>query len=598
MNDPQRELEHLRKLATVDSRKRFDKLLKMVRQEGLLTLAWQRVHTNQGSVTPGIDGQTRKDIDSQTIGVLAEELKANRYQPQPVRRAYIPKGKHQKRPLGIPTLRDRIVQAGVMMILEAIYEPLFRNCSYGFRPQRSTIHALRHVAVAYRAGATWVIEGDLEKCFDSLPHGVILNCLRKRIKDERFIDLIRRMLCAGVMEMGRQSPTYSGTPQGGIVSPILANIVLHEFDCWMEDHQQANPPAQTREQLKTRINPDYRRLNVNIQRWRAQLQGTLPRRRQTPEQLQQKLAAALVQRSQTPTYLPRRAIFYCRYADDYVVVLCNYAKAEAQQLKETMASWLQQNLGLKQHPQKTAITHWRKTFRFLGYNLRGQGNASGTRWLRLTIPSEAERQLKQRVKRLCGYYQIPAVDLFLSVNALLRGWTQYYRYAHNAKRRMGYLTGMVFWLTAHYLGRQQRCSIKKIMRNHYARDPQTGHQALYITLPDGRRLFLWNKRPAWRSVLSSQLNVQDQQPLVRTAWARGHSHEQRLALLQQHQHRCDDCGRTDDPLVVHHTKRLSKKTGRKQDTAYIIQSAQEQRVKLLCQDCHIRHHHGHWRMAK
>ncbi len=125
----------------------------------------------------------------------------------------------------------------------------------GFRPGRNPIQALRHVAQAYKAGATWIIEGDLVKCFDSIPHSVILNCLRKRIKDEKFIELIRQILKAGVMEQGNLMPTYSGTPQGGLCSPILCNIVLHEFDCWLEDHLGANPPRLTAKQQAARANP-------------------------------------------------------------------------------------------------------------------------------------------------------------------------------------------------------------------------------------------------------------------------------------------------------------------------------------------------------
>ncbi len=135
---------------------------------------------------------------------------------RPTRRVWIPKpGKNEKRPLGIPAIRDRIVQAAVAQVLETIYEPIFRDCSMGFRPGRNPIQALRHVAQAYKAGATWIIEGDLVKCFDSIPHGVILNCLRKRISDEKLIELIRQILKAGVMEQGSLMPTYSGTPQGG-----------------------------------------------------------------------------------------------------------------------------------------------------------------------------------------------------------------------------------------------------------------------------------------------------------------------------------------------------------------------------------------------
>ena len=594
MKDPYQELEHLRKLASADLTMRFGKLLKIVRQEVFLAMSWERVRTNKGSRTPGIDGQTKEDIDAKTFSDLAQELAERRYQPQPVRRAYIPKGKNQRRGLGIPSIRDRILQSAAAKILEAIYEPIFRNCSYGFRPGQSTIHALRHVARSYRTGATWAIEGDLQKCFDSLPHGVILNCLRKRIKDERFIDLIRRMLQAGVMEDSRYEKTYSGAPQGGLVSPILMNVVLHEFDCWMEERWQANPPRLTRQQQQARMNPEYARISCNLYRWRAQLRGRIPMGHQTVEGLKCKIKAAIVERKKIPCYLQRQAIFYCRYADDYLAILCGYAKTEAQKLKQEMAEWLQENLGLTQHPEKTQITHWNECFRFLGYDLRGQRNVNGTRWLRLTIPPEAERNLKQRVKKMCGYTQIPATDLFKSVNALMRGWTNYYRYANNARQRFGYLTGVVFWLTAHYLGKKHKESIRKLMRIHYGVDPRTGYRALYVTQPDGKRLFIWNRAPSQRSVLSGQVNAQDTRPLIRYAWARGHSYEQKLRLQEQHGNRCQHCGKVDSNLVVHHTNRLAKRSHHKQGPGNIIQSAQEQQAKLICPDCHRQHHPGGW----
>lgn len=594
MVDPQRELEHLRKLATAEPARRFGKLLKIIRQEAFLELAWEQLRSNKGSRTPGIDGQIKDDINTEVLCGLARQLRERRYRPKPVRRVYIPKGNNQRRGLGIPCLRDRIVQTAVARVLEAIYEPCFRNCSYGFRPKRSTLHALRHVATAYRTGATWTIEGDLVKCFDELPHGVILQCLRKRINDERFIDLIRQMLQAGIMEDWHYERTYSGTPQGSTASPILANIVLHEFDCWMEDHWQANPPPLTARQQWARSNPEYARIKRNLVRWRAQLQGRTPMGRQTVDGLQRKIGQALAERKKVPCSLPRRTLAYCRYADDYLVVLCGYSKAEAEQLKQAMATWLQEQLGLKQHPDKTRITHWSGRFRFLGYDLRGQRNPNGTRWLRLTIPPAAEREIKQRVKQLCGYTQMPATDLFMSVNALIRGWTQYYRYAYNATPRFGYLTGVVYWLGAHFLGRKHRCSIKHLMRTHYGVDPKTGKRALYITKPDGKPLFIWNQPPRRRSILSGQLSAQDNRPVVMTGWAGGHSYEQRLEQRAQHGNICQHCGQRSPRLVVHHPNRLGKRQGCKKGPARVIQSGQEQQVKWLCPECHRQHHPKGW----
>jgi group II intron reverse transcriptase/maturase len=594
MRDPWNELGHLHKLAKAQPTKRFGTLYRLVCHPELLAVAAERVRQNTGGRTAGIDGQTRKQIKPEMLAQLADELTHRRYLPQAVRRVYIPKGKTGRRALGIPAIRDRIVQAAVAQVLEVLYEPIFRDCSYGFRPHRNPMQALRQVAQAYRAGATWVIEGELVKCFDSIPHGVILNCLRKRIKDERFIDLIRLMLEAGVMEEGSFMPTYSGTPQGGLASPILSNIVLHEFDCWLEEQWKANPPPLTRKQQYARTTTEYARHKRNLVRWRAQLAGRIPMGRQTPEGLQTKIKQALAARSQLPSVRPRRMIAFCRYADDYLVVLCQYSKAEAQQLKEAMAMWLKEHLGLTQHPDKTHITHWSGRFRFLGYDLRGQRNRNGTRWLRLSIPPEKERELKAKVKWLCSLTHIPELDLFTSVNALLHGWTNYFRYANNAPKRFGYLTGVVYWLTAHYLGRKHRRSIKRVMRMRYGVDPKSKRRALYTTNPTGKRVFIWNKPPPWRSLLNPIVQVKDVQPLPITSWSDGHSYEQREEVHHRAEHRCQQCGATSTKLVVHHPNRLAKAVKRKQGQANVIASGQEQRVKLLCQECHKQHHPGGW----
>ena len=245
MGDPHRELDHLRKLATAHPTKRFGKWLKGIRHDACLQMVWQKVRTNKGSRTAGVDGYTRDDVDEHVIDDLAHDLATRHYRPKPGRRTYIPKRGQpgQRRGLGIPAIRDRIVQAAIAQGLDALYAPLFRSCSYGFRVGRSPLQALRHVARAYRSGVTWIVAGDLERCFDSLPHSVILACLRTRIKDERFIDLIRRLLQAGVMEQGRDERTSSGAPQGGLCSPILMNIVWPAFDGWMEEQWQANAPV-------------------------------------------------------------------------------------------------------------------------------------------------------------------------------------------------------------------------------------------------------------------------------------------------------------------------------------------------------------------
>jgi group II intron reverse transcriptase/maturase len=502
--------------------------------------------------------------------------------------------------LGIPTSRDKVVQAGVALILEALYEPLFRNCSQGFRPGRSPIMALRQAAVAYRAGATWIIEGDLEDCFGSIPHHAILNCLRKRIRDERFIDIIRRMLKAGVMEMGRYHQTYSGVPQGGIASPVLANVVLHEFDCWMETQQGANPPVQTSKELNARRNPEYKRLSYRIQDLRRYLDGKRPMPKdKNATELRQELREKLAERRQVRSCLPRQVIYYTRFADDFLVVLCNMPKEDSQHMKQVMADWLRETLGLNLNKEKTLVTHWQSSLRFLGYNLQGRRDARGTPWLHLSVPAEAMREVVGKIQQATVYAQAPEYDVFVNVNAIARGWTNYYRYAHNSNQAAGRLSTAVFWRVVHYLGKRHRQSLRKMMQHRYRRDPNTNCKTLFVQKPDAKpgsdsRYFLWHKRPKRRSVLTPEaITAQDRKPYLNTNWARGRSLTRRLEALAIAERTCQDCGCSDEPLYVHHANRLRNAKRVRKGYGHVAQSGHAQQGKVLCQACHLEYHHGH-----
>ncbi len=598
MRDVITELGHLQTLAGHDPAKRFDRLYRLLRHPGLLALAKDRIATNQGAQTPGVDGQRMSDITTTAIMHLSEELTAGTYQPQPVRRVYIPKKNGKLRPLGIPTSRDKIVQAGVALILEALYEPIFRPSAHGFRPGRSTITALRAVSTAYRAGATWLIEGDITDCFGSLPHGIILNCLRKRIRDERFIDVIRKLLQAGVMDAGTYAPTYSGTPQGGIASPILANIALHELDCWLEDELGMNPPPLTAKEQQARSNPDYMRLHTRITRLRGYLNGTLPTPKSaTPETLRQELRDKLALRHRQSRLLPRTASYYTRYADDFVIILCHTTKREAEALKARLTAWMQTHLGLTLNADKTHITHWREKVRFLGYELEGRTNPNSTGWLHLAIPRDGIRNITAKIQQATRYSQAPEYDVFRNINAITRGWSNYYRYAHNNNVVGGKLSLIIYWHTVHYLSRRHRCSIAKMMRTHYARDPKTGCLALYIYTPaqpqtPEHRYFIWHKTlPRLSLAARTTGTVNDSMAYINTNWAKGRSEHQKLTTRTRAHNRCESCGRTDEPLVVHHPNRLANAKRVKAGMGHVAHSGIAQRTKLLCHTCHMQHHH-------
>jgi RNA-directed DNA polymerase len=597
MGDVVRELGHLSKLAQHDPAKRFNRLYRLLCQPEFLALAKAKVEGNHGANTPGIDGMVMGDVTTAAIDRLSRDLAAGAYQPQPVRRTYVAKKRsHKLRPLGIPTSHDKVVQAGVALILEALYEPLFRNSSHGFRPGRSTITALRQVATAYRAGATWIMEGDLADCFGSLPHGVILNCLRKRICDERFIDLIRRMLQAGIMDRGRFLPTYSGTPQGGVASPMLANVVLHELDGWMEAQCGANPPAQTSQEQVSRRNPQYQRLTHRIAHLRRYLDGkrSIPQGREASE-LRQELRQALRARRCVPCYLPRQGVYYARYADDFLVILCNVPKAEAQRVKERMEEWLKETLGLTLNREKTLITHWQARLRFLGYQLQGRRNMSGTHWLHLSVPQDAIQAVVAKVKQATRYPEAPEYDVFSNVNTVVRGWANYYRFAHNSTKVAGRVGSIVFWCVAHYLGHKRRQSLPRVLRQCYARDPHTGCKTLFVRKPGtATPYYLWHK-PLQRLPLIAEeaAATQDVLPYLNLGWAAGHSLTQRMEARAVNNGICQGCGRKDVPLRVHHPNRLRNAKRVKAGSGNVARSGYSQQTKMLCGACHLQHHHGH-----
>lgn len=231
--DKVRELQRKLWAAAKCSRnRRFALLYDKVYRMDFLWEAWSRVRANGGA--PGLDGKTIQAIEEHGVEEFLEgiqkDLKAGEYWPPPVRRRYIPKPDGKRRPLGIPTVRDRVVQAAVKLVIEPIFEADFEECSYGFRPGRSATDALDAIRQAGNAGHDWVVDADIEKYFDSIDHELLMDAVQRRITDPKVLKLIRRWLKAGVMEDGRVSEPERGTPQGGVISPLLSNIYLGELD--------------------------------------------------------------------------------------------------------------------------------------------------------------------------------------------------------------------------------------------------------------------------------------------------------------------------------------------------------------------------------
>jgi group II intron reverse transcriptase/maturase len=321
----------------------------------LFIAAYTELATNQGRLTPGTDGETIDGTSLTKLQALLDDLRNKTFKWTPVRRSYIPKSNGKVRPLGISSWQDKVVQMVLKMVLESYYEPIFNDRSHGFRPNRGCHTALLHVRKFWQ-GTKWFIEGDIEGCFDNIPHAKILELLERRIKDNQVIRLIKDMLKAGYLEQGIHYETHSGTPQGGIVSPLLSNIVLHELDNYVT---QTLIPQFNKGKTRRRTK-EY--TNTSARRYLAEKRGDIAKAKLERKQLR------YTQHSDDmdPNY---RRLDYVRYADDFILS-CIGSKQEAEEVKARIAGFIEEELGLKLNLTKTLVTNAKhERARFLGYEI-------------------------------------------------------------------------------------------------------------------------------------------------------------------------------------------------------------------------------------
>lgn len=360
---------------------RFTNLYSLLHWSDWMSEAAKSVLARPGGMTAGVDGATRESFNKsfeRQITDLTRELKTRTYKPQPVRRVYIPKGKNSKRPLGIPALRDRIVQEALRMVLDPIYESDFQPHSYGFRKGRRTMDAIAVIMPQFNKSIKryYVIEGDLKSYFDTVHHRKLLSILKKRIADKKVIELIHLFLKAGVMEDGFFAKSESGVPQGGVISPLLANVYLNEFDIWAE------------------------------KKWHSL--GAYQRSK--------------IRKSKRGTYQ------MVRYADDFVIV-SNDTIEGIRQTKQDVKDFLEQELFLTLSEEKTKITHVNKGFNFLGYHI--QRTRPEGRWVVHLAPTEKSiLRIKTKIKEMTSskWVHLPEVDRLKTLNTVVRGWCEYYKH--------------------------------------------------------------------------------------------------------------------------------------------------------------------------
>ena len=363
MRSPEQVLKALNKHGKVSDYK-FERLYRILYNVEMFYMAYQRIYAKPGNMTPGSDGKTIDQMSTQRISRIIASLKDESYKPNPARRKYIPKKNGKKRPLGIPSFEDKLVQEVVRTILEAIYEEVFEDSSHGFRPNRSCHTALTRIQKTFKS-TKWFIEGDIKGFFDNIDHNVLIGILRKRISDERFLRLIRKFLNAGYIENWEYHNTFSGTPQGGIISPILANIYLDCFDKYMEEYTRNFNKGKERHLTK-----EYSRLSEQIYKLKAEIESA--KDAESAKQLKDKYEKLRRERLKVTcrdymddTY---KRLKYTRYADDFLIGVIG-SKADCIKIKSDITQYMQECLHLEMSQEKTLITNAQKPAKFLGYEV-------------------------------------------------------------------------------------------------------------------------------------------------------------------------------------------------------------------------------------
>lgn len=413
----------LHQWSLADGERRFDDLYNLVCDPAFLLVGWNRVRSNRGARTGGVDGETARYIEQRRgtavfLDDLRADLKARRFEPLPVRERMIPKTGGKLRRLGIPATRDRVVQASLKLVLEPIFEADFQPCSYGFRPRRRPHDAIAEIHMFATNSYEWVVEADIEACFDNISHSALMGRVRRRVGDKRVLGLIKAFLKAGILtEDGVTRDTNnSGTPQGGILSPLLANVALSVLD----DHFAE---AWT-ETMATRWERERRR------------------------------------RHGDSTY---RLV---RYADDFVVLVAGTRTHAEGLLRE--AAVVLAPMGLALSAAKTGVIHIDEGFTFLGFRIRRDTKDGTNKRYVYTYPSkEALASIKRKVRTITnqGTNQ-PLGHLLRQLNAVLRGWTNYFRHGVS-KQTFGYLRHFTWWRVVKWLRRKHRRTGWKQLRRRY-----------------------------------------------------------------------------------------------------------------------------------
>lgn len=569
-------------------RKPIERVYKLLFNRELYLTAYAKLYPNSGAMTKGSTDETVDGMSIQRIDKIIELIREEKYQWQPVRREYIPKKDGKRRPLGIPTWGDKLLQEVMRMILEAYYEPQFSEHSHGFRPNKGCHTALQEIKIW--KGTRWFIEGDISKYFDTIDHNILLDTLSKNINDGRFIRLVSNMLKAGYIEDWKFNQTISGTPQGGVISPLLANIYLNEFDNWIDEFMT---PKYTKGE-RHKPNPDYRKLTDEIRKSKkiADIK--------TAHQL-------VVKRREIPSVDTHdenyRRFRYVRYADDFLIGFTG-SKAEAEEIKAEMKEFLMEKLNLTLSVEKTLITNASsQSAKFLGYEIKAQrandyidplGRRGANGAIALFVPANViEETCKSymRYGKVTHRNNLLKDDDFTIVQTYqqeYRGLVQYYILAQNLS-----WFSKLYWYMETSLLKTLACKHRSSINKEKSKYKDTTISTSGKTVP----------------CLKVVVERPDKKPLV-AIWGGISLSYKRKAIIEDKPYKvyggrtelikrlladkCELCGSTKD-IEVHHIRKLAdlKKPGQGEVPKWVeLMSARRRKTLVVCRECHVAIHNG------
>ena len=571
----------------------FTKLYRYLLRPDIYFVAYKNLYANNGAATKGVNEDTADGFSEAKIDSIIKALADETYQPMPVRRTYIQKKNNRKklRPLGIPTFTDKLVQEVLRMILEAVYEPIFLDVSHGFRPKRSCHTALKQLRREFN-GTRWFVEGDIKGCFDNINHAVLVGLLSNKIKDARITKLIYKFLKAGYLENWQYHKTYSGTPQGGIISPLLANIYLHELDKFvMELKSEFDTPG------VGQITPEYRELHNEIKRLSHRLTKV------TGEEREMALAEYKPKRQKLMT-IPCTAqtdkkLKYVRYADDFLIAVKGN-REDCQWIKSKLAEFIGDTLKMELSEDKTLITHSSKCARFLGYDVRvrrsGKIKRGGPGHVKMrtlnggvellvplndkirqfvftkgvAIQKEDGSMFPVHRKYLVGLTDLEIVSVY---NAELRGICNYYGMASNFCK-LHYFAYLMEYSCLKTLASKHKTSLSKIIDKF---NDGTGKWGVpYETKLGSKRRYFANYADCKGKGSATDY-------ISNAAIVYGYAVntlENRLKAKV-----CELCGTTEsDHYEVHHINKLKNLKGKERWEIAMI--AKHRKTLVVCRDCH------------